>query len=379
MSKKKANGEGTIRQRSNGTWEGRLTIDGERKSFYAKSKTELRKKLTDIQSQVDTSSFIDESDLTLSQWVKTWEEDCLQGVTQSTRSKYERDMRNYILPVIGKVRIRDLRPDIIRKVYRSMEKKGLSEKTIKNAHGTLHTALEQAVTDELIKTNVCDKVKPPKQDKPKVVMRPLIDDEVKRFLQEIQGNRFESLYFVALFTGMRESELIGLTWDCVDFDRQTIHLYRQLKREEKKVGVYVFTKIKKKKERTFAPPSQVFDILKKVKRQQTEWKLKYGLSSSWKNKDNLVFTYEDGSNVSTRTVYNNFKAIVSRMGIKEVRFHDLRHTFATLALQNGVDVKTVSSILGHSTVAFTMDKYTHISNIMMKNGAEKMGAYINAL
>ena len=123
----------------------------------------------------------------------------------------------------------------------------------------------------------------------------------------------------------------------------------------------------------------MFDILKKVKRQQTEWKLKYGLSSSWKNKDNLVFTYEDGSNVSTRTVYNNFKAIVSRMGIKEVRFHDLRHTFATLALQNGVDVKTVSSILGHSTVAFTMDKYTHISNIMMKNGAEKMGAYINAL
>lgn len=382
MGKKKINGEGSIRKRANGTWEGRATVGFDpdtgtqkRKSVYARTKNEAREKLTSIISEVDNNEYLEESSMTVAQWMNIWLNDCLQDVAHSTRIRYERDINLYINPVIGKERLCDLRPEMIRFIIKRMTQNKLSGKTLRNAYSTIHGALEQAVNDELIKSNVCDRVKAPKLGCPPE-MHILEDDQVKVFLQEIKGNQFEPVYYVALFTGMRESELVGLTWDCIDFNKKTIHIYQQLKREEVKGGRYVFTPLKNKRSRTFGPPENVFAVLKKVKQQQNIWRIRCG--SAWKD-SNLVFTYEDGSNISSRTLYNNFKKIVEHMGIPEVRFHDLRHTYATIALQNGVDVKTVSSTLGHATVAFTLDKYAHVSNIMLQSGAAKMQAYIENL
>ncbi len=170
--------------------------------------------------------------------------------------------------------------------------------------------------------------------------------------------------------------MIGLTWDCIDFERGTIHLYRQLKRDRAQ-KTYVFTSLKNRESRTFAPPANVLNALKTVKRQQTEWGLKAG--ESWSNPDQLVFTDENGHHLCCFTVYRHFKKLVSDIGVPSVRFHDLRHTYSVLALQNGMDYKTLSSNLGHATVAFTMDIYGHVSETMMHNSAEIMRRYIESI
>ena len=141
-----------------------------------------------------------------------------------------------------------------------------------------------------------------------------------------------TLFYVALFTGMRESELIGLSWDCVDWDHETIHLYRQLKRARGKGAPWVFTTLKNRQDRTFTVPHSVMAVLQKARRKQAEWKLSHG--QLFQNTDNLVFTNELGEHLATHTVWKQFKQIVSQLGLPEVRFHDLRHPDVKQATKN---------------------------------------------
>lgn len=373
---KRANGEGNIRKRTDGKWEGRYVYNGKRHSVYGKTQAEVRKKLTEAQAQIDGGAFVAPSKITVAEWGKTWLSDCLHGKNQETVSSYEAKLRLHILPAIGEKRLTELKPIVITHFYNQLQDKGLSDKTISCIHGALHKMIQDAVTNEIIKENVCDKVHPPKTNTVKKEMHPLKDRQVSAFLEAIKGNGMEQLFFTALFTGARESELIGLTWDCIDFERGTIHLYRQLKRDRGKKE-YVFTSLKNRESRTFAPPVSVMTMLKAVRKNQAEMKLKAG--ECWSNTDNLVFTNEIGERLSTRTVYRAFKKIVDGMGLHEVRLHDLRHTYSVLALQNGMDYKTLSHNLGHATVAFTMDVYGHVSDTMMQNGAEIMQRYIESL
>lgn len=373
---KRANGEGNIRKRQDGKWEGRYVYQGKRHSVYGRTQAEVRKKLTEVQAQIDGGAYIAPSKITVAEWGKTWLSDCLHGKNQETVSSYETKLRLHIVPAIGDKRLTELKPIVITHFYNQLQDKGLSDKTIVCIHGALHKMIQDAVTNEIIKENVCDKVHPPKTNKVKKEMHPLKDKQVSVFLEAIKGNGMEHLFFTALFTGARESELIGLTWDCIDFERGTIHLYRQLKRDRSRKE-YVFTSLKNRESRTFAPPASVIKALKAVKRQQAEWQLKAG--ESWHNPDNLVFTNEIGERLSTRTVYRAFKKIVDGMGLHEVRLHDLRHTYSVLALQNSMDYKTLSNNLGHATVAFTMDVYGHVSETMMQNGAEKLQRFIESL
>ena len=174
--------------------------------------------------------------------------------------------------------------------------------------------------------------KVPSYDDPPTEMKPLKDNEVPMFLQAIKDNQFEALFYVALFTGMRESELIGLTWDCIDFQHNTIHIYRQLRKTRGKKGQYVFTSLKNKQARTFSPPQNVMDTLRKVKIRQSEYRLKAG--TSWLNTDDLVFTTDLGKHIATFTLYKHFKETVTKIGLPEMRFHDLRHPDVKQATKN---------------------------------------------
>ena len=291
---------------------------------------------------------------------------------------YQQDIRVHIIPDLGSHRIQDLKLLTIQRfLNRCKNVKGLSEKSLKNIYLVLNKALTTAQKEGLIKKNPCSDAGIPVYEEPKKKMRPLKDGEIPAFLRMIEGNPYEGLFYMAIFTGMRESELIGLTWDCVDLEKGRIHLYRQLKAVRGKSKTYAFTTLKNKQERSFLIPSSVIKALKKVRIQQAEWKLNYGIL--FQNKDNLVFTDKLGHHLATRSVYNNFKAIVKKMGLPEVRFHDLRHTYATLALQNGVDYKTISNNLGHATVAFTMDVYADVSMTMQIDSTSKMESYIASL
>lgn len=378
MKKRRASGEGSIRKRANGLWEGRFKVNGLSKSVYADSQAEVRVKLTQIRSDLDNDEYIEPSKLTLQTWMETWQEEYLEDVKLSTADRYKSCIRNHIIPDLGSIQLMNLKSSAIQKFLNDCKrKKGLSEKSIKNIRLVLHKALEQAVEDEQIKKNPCTKARVPSYEGTAKEMRPLKDSEVPLFLKAISGHPFELMFYVALFTGMRESELIGLSWDCIDFDRGTIHLYRQLKKTRGKGGKYVFTSLKNKQSRTFKPAQCVLDALRRQKRVQVEKRLRAG--NLWVNPDELVFTNDIGSHIATFTLWKRFKSVVESIGLPEVRFHDLRHTYATLALQNGVDVKTVSVSLGHATTAFTLDKYGHVTEAMQNDGADKMQRFIESL
>ena len=378
MAKRRGNNEGNIRQRSESFWEASVQVENSRHYLYGKTRKEVKDKLADIQNDIYNNTLIDQNDITVAEWMRTWM-DCYTAKTkQSTKARYDQDIRNHITPELGHIYIQDLTDLTVQRfLNRCKDVKGLSEKSLKNIYLVLNKALAKAQSKGLIKANPCSEAEIPSYEEPKKKMRPLMDKEIPSFLRLINGDEFEELYYVALFTGIRESELIGLTWDCVDFDKGTIHLYRQLKALRGESKIYTFTTLKNKQERSFSVPSSVIQVLKKVRIKQAEWKLRYG--ALYHNKDNLVFTNELGQHVATRSVYNHFKAIVKKMGLSEVRFHDLRHTYATLALQNGVDYKTISNNLGHATVAFTMDVYASVSMTMQKDSVQKMDAFIASL
>ena len=200
---------------------------------------------------------------------------------------------------------------------------------------------------------------------------------LQKFLEEIKGKQFEELFFVDIFTGLREGEIVGLTWDNVDFDNEIIHVVKQLKRKTGTTNRYFFDTLKNGKTRIVAPAPIVFDVLRKVKKKQAENRLKYG--EAYNNEMNLVFTNELGEHIGMENLWQCFKRRVAAIGLPEMRFHDLRHTYATLSIQNGDDIKTVSESLGHATVSFTLDVYGHVTDAMRKASADRMQAFIKSI
>lgn len=210
-------------------------------------------------------------------------------------------------------------------------------------------------------------------------MHTLSDVELRRFLAIAKDDPFYLMYYVDFFTGLRESEVIGLTWDCVDFEKHTLRVYRQFVRiaSGPDKGKMMYTPLKNGKERTITLTTTAMAVLQEAKRKQSEQRLRAG--SSWHNEYNMIFTRANGMFIRFKTLYVHFKALVSRLNRPEVRFHDIRHTYATLAIQSEVDFKTLSLSLGHATVAFTLDTYGHVSNHMSQNAAAKMEKFICSL
>lgn len=364
-----------IRQRSDGRWEGRYRADGKQRSVYGKTKKEARDKLTEKLAEVECGEFIEETNMNVEQWMQEYLNSYVMDVKESTMSNYETDIRLHIIPALGKIRIKDLTPVQVQRFYRKLSQSGLSAKTVHNIHGVLHEALDKAVKMELLKKNVTDLCDLPKVRKEE--MHPLTSAQLREFLARAKEDPFyEPVFYIAFFTGMREAEIVGLTWDCISFEKKTIRVYRQYVRLDygPRKGEYDFTSLKNGKERTFQVADSVMQVFRRLRQRQMEQKLKAG--SSFSNKRNFVFTREDGRPISASTMYHHYKTIVEAMGLPEVRFHDARHTYATLALQNHVDPKTLSTALGHATVAFTMDIYAHTSEEMQEDMANKMERFI---
>ena len=382
---KRANGEGNIRKRKNGTWEARYTVDNaktgksERRSLYGKSQEEVRKKLNAIVNDIDNGVYIAPDDITISQWFDIWIKEYNGNVKESTKSQYEYQGRCHIKPFIGKKKLQKITAPALQKFIneRYDEGNGLSPKSCRNLHGVLHKLFNQAVLCGYIKNNPVCAVQLPRVEKKE--MHILSGDDLKAFFAEIKGKAYENLFFVDVFTGLRESEIIGLTWDCVDFKKGIIRIEKQFKRERQTGGgnKYRFDSLKNGKTRIISPAPAVFARLKKERAKQAKNRLKYG--SAYKNKLNLVFTNETGGHLSPVTVYGCFKRRVDAIGCPEVRFHDLRHSYAVISIENGVDVKSISEAMGHFSVAFTLDVYGHVSEKMQKDSADRVQAFIDGI
>lgn len=374
--KKNAKGGGTIRQRSDGRWEARFTVGRDpgtgkqiQRSVYGKTQQEVRKKLQAACVAIDEGTYTEPSKLTLASWLDIWLNEYTPNLKPRTKLTYDGYISNQIKPALGAVRLPMLNAHEIQKFYNGLQKgkdgsAALSPKTIKNVHGVLHKALKQAVEIGYIKFNPADSCKIPRIKKADI--KPLDEKEIAAFLHAIKGKPYEALFTVDLFTGMRQGELLGLTWDCVDFQKGTIFLYRQLQHIK---GKYQFSTLKNDKTRTITPAPFIMSMLKEVKRTQAEWKIRAGVL--WQE-GGFVFSNKLGGHLTHSTVYKKFKRIMKKLGLPEVRFHDLRHTYATAALQAGDDAKTVQETLGHFSVSFTLDTYGHITERMKAESASRM-------
>ena len=395
-----ANGNGTIRKRSDGRWEGRYTcgfdpVSGQQiqRSVYGKSQKDVRTKLTQIANDIDQGVYTEPTKMTIGSWLDIWLKEYKTDVKPNTIDQYDYQIRTHLKPAFGRVNLQELTAPMVQQLYNSrlkpykikqkmcngkpkvIEKTGLSPKSIRNIHSVLHEALDKALKLGYVKTNVCDAVTLPKVQKSE--MHPVKDEGVGAFLNAIKGNPLEPLLYVTAFTGLRQGEVIGLTWDCIDFKKNTIRVYRQLQKERKPQGEYHFVSLKNDKQRIFMVAENVINVLRRVKTKQAEWRLAAG--EAWEGDEEYVFTDELGRHIPKSTVYKNFKRCAVEAGIPMTRFHDLRHTYATLALQQGTDIKTVSSNLGHATVAFTLDTYGHVTEQMQKDSADRMQKYLESL
>lgn len=324
-----------------------------------------------------------------------------------TVKSYRSQVENHIKPALGHIRLSQLHPHIIQKFYNQLQIDGckvpkkdsdgelvrengnivyeyvpMSAKSIRNIHGILSKALSTAVKLQYIRSNPAELVTLPRVQRKE--LSPLMDAQVKDFLTAVEKDRFSLILKTILFTGLRIGEACGLTWDCIDFSAGTIKVYRQLQKRPAKDGGLVFATPKNSKTRIIKPAPFVMQYLAEQQKHQLAQRLAMGedwigWSTQEERKTALVFTMENGSGINPATLWRHFKNIVKEIGVPECRVHDLRHTFAVLSLQNGDDVKTVQSNLGHATASFTLDVYGHVSDKMREESAARMQAYFNSL
>ncbi len=397
MPRKRApNGNGTVRQRKDGRWEAIYSVGRDpgtgrliRKSVYGDNEQEVAKALRKATAAIDENTYVEPSKLPLSKWLDIWLAEYTGNVKEHTRASYDTQCRIHIKPALGAVMLSELRPHEIQAFYNRLARgtrkptsgakgkksaQGLSPKTIKNIHGVLHRALDQAVMLGYLKQHPCVGVMLPRVERADI--KPLMDEQIDTFLGAIEGNEYEQLFTITMYTGMRQAEAMGLQWSCVDFKGGTIYIDKQLLHEKKKDGVYKFAPPKNDKPRRITPAPSVMKMLEAVRLRQKEDKLKAG--AAWQNEMDLVFTDALGGHYAHATVYHTFKRIAAAIGLPDRRFHDLRHTYAVLAIQSGVDIKTVQENLGHHTAAFTLDQYGHVTQRMQNEAAARMEAVIAA-
>ena len=379
-----AQGAGSIRQRTDGTWEARITIGTnpgtgkpDRKSVYGKTQAEVRKKMTAVQRAVDSGTYQAPDKTSVSEWLDDWMKTfCAVKVKPLTYSSYEVAIRNHIKPAIGALKLQAVKGIHVQKLYNGMTDAGLSAKTVKNVAAILHKAFSVAQKQGIIQANPCDAAELPKATQKEI--KPLTDAEIPLFLKAIAGHPMENAYALCLFAGLREGECLGLSWDQVDFESRRLTISQQLQKEKKNGAVYyIAPSTKSGKPRQIEPPEIAFQYLRAERKRQTENRLAAG--ELWDNPDNLVFTNETGRHYSIFSFYKNFKRIAAGIGRPDARPHDLRHTAATVAIASGADVKSVQDLLGHATASFTLNVYTHTSDQMRRGGAARMQSYYDNL
>ena len=377
MPKRRANGEGNIRKRKDGRWEGRYTAGydqetGKRiiKNVLCKTQAEVKEKLKTAISESQQLDVSKAGAYTVSSWMKMWYEVYAEPrIRPNTKAYYTNYIENHIIPGIGSVPLEKLTTIQIQRFYNNLQKSGrvqrknfpelrdksLSPRVVRGVHTLLHNCLEQAVAERLILTNPAQGCKLPQLEKKEMKILP--QEKIGMYLAEAERRGLLAAFYLELTTGLRRGELLGLKWTDVDLDRGVLKIQRAISRQNGKV---VEAPLKTKNAyRTLPMSADAIDVLMQQRR-------KTG-NSEW------VFPSPTGGPMSPDSVLHMLQRVLKRAGLPRIRFHDLRHTFATMALQNGVDMKTVSSMLGHYSAGFTLDTYAHVTTDAQLKAAQTMG------
>lgn len=383
MAKRRSNGEGNIRKRKDGRWEGRYTAGHDPatgkqifKSVLGKTQAEVKEKLKRAIEENKNIDIIKAEEYTVGQWMDVWYETyCIIRVRKSSHQTYRGYIDNHIKPYIGSIKLNKLTTLDLQRLYGKLLKSGrivrpemvkdnpgLSSKSVRNVHNIISAAMDKAKAEKLISRNPADDCVLPERQH--IEMQTLAADELQAFFREAKKSNLFEFYYTDLSTGLRRGEILGLKWTDIDFEEQTIRIRRQILRLE---GEVQEAPLKTKNSyRTISISQELAEVLKEKQKKEQ------GFSA-------YVFPSPiTGGPRSPDALRSTLLRILERAGLQKIRFHDLRHTFATLALQNGVDIKTVSGMLGHYSAGFTLDTYAHVTTAAQRDAAKKMGNLLNA-
>ena len=376
MAKKRANGEGNIRKRKDGRWEGRYTAGydpktGKRiiKNVLGKTQAEVKQKLSTAMEACKAVDVVRSDDYTVAEWLRTWFALYAKpNIRPTTARSYQGSMELHIIPRIGCIKLNKLTGRDIQKLYKDLmengrlrkaqksKQPGLSSTTVRGIHMMLHNALDRAVKERLILRNPTEDCIIPKVQKQE--MKILHPEDMKAYLEAAEKRGVLPMFYLELVSGIRKGELVALRWEDLDVEHRTISVSKQALGGLGKELVVNRPKTENSI-RAISIPQDAVDLLVREheKHPENPYLFPSPLTGGMYHPDSVV---------------NLHKKILKDAGLEHIRFHDLRHTFATTALQNGVDVKTVSSMLGHYDAGFTLRTDTHATRQMQAQAAEKM-------
>ncbi len=373
MGKRRGNNEGSIFKRKDGRWVGEVSLSGRRVTKYGKTQRECREWIKETLNKIEHGLTFDGTQLSLERFIESW----LSGKELSRRASTVRNYRRYaelhILPVIGKMRLQAITPAHIRALYMRMQLEGKGARTIQLVHVTLHCALAQAVKEGLIGHNPLDAVERPKVDTQQFQI--LTEEQARSFIGAAKGHPLETLFYLALTTGIRKGEILGLMWSDVDWEKGTLKIERQLQQAGSGGAVLTPTKTKAGRRQVKLGKGVLAMLEAHRQRQQLQ---KASAVDRWRD-HGMIFTTSIGTYIDQTKVSREFKGILKNAGLPDIRFHDLRHTSISLLLDIGTPVNTVQSRAGHSKASVTTDIYGHAMAHSQDLAAERIEEIVTPL
>jgi integrase len=384
MGTKRGQNEGSIFRRKDGRWCGVLNLGWEngrrkRKSFYGKIASEVREQLLKARSDHSRGLPVTIDCQNVQQYLDHWLEHTLKAKAKPrSYESFSAIARLHIKPALGRIQLHKLAPQHIQKLLDGKSKGGLSPQTVTNIRTVLRSALSQAMKWNLISRNSAALVNAPRI--PHKRIEPLDPEHARKLLEIARGGRFEAIYTVALTLGMRRGEVLGLRWSDIDFDGRAIRVNQSVQRlstgsDKGKKSELRATETKTDgSRRTIALPDSVVRALRMHRARRAQDRLSAGMS--WKDQ-NLVFTNRSGRPIEPILLHRDYKALLRKAELPStLRFHDLRHSAASLLLAQGVHPRAIMELLGHSSITVTMNVYGHVMPAMMRDAADKMDAIL---
>jgi integrase len=386
MAKKRGNNEGSITRRPDGRWMAQVTIGRDpqtgkprRATFYGKTRQDVADKLTKALRDKQQGTFVVPHKVTLGEWLGTWLWEYKKPkLRPNSFDSYERLIRCHLKPALGHIALRDLRPEHLQHFYNEEMQQGSAAGTVRYCHTLLHGALAQAEKHGLLIRNVTKLTEPPREAR-KEMHTLTLDQVTAKLLPAITQDRLFAAIFLAFGTGLRRGELLALRWKDVDQKAGTLEVRQTLVRVknrargagEASTRLLIQEPKTQHSRRTVPIPEACLAALKQHRARQAEERLLLGPAYQ---DHSLVFCRPDGTPMDPERLPRTFARLLREAGLSPLRFHDARHTFATLMLELGESPKTVQTMLGHSRVAITLDRYSHVSLELEKKAAAKLNA-----